>query len=116
MRSNVQARRHHQSWIIVRVLLATLVGLSIVALAAGNTERREVNSPGEFGQPRQRTVETARQRVGRELESSSPIAPAESKIASPSDEAATQSHRDTRPSRFDIWTDDRAMAFVSRAA
>jgi hypothetical protein len=94
----------------LRVVLAALVGLSIVALAAGNTQQREVDTPGELEQFKPRSVDATVTRVDRELQSQAERA--DSHFRSSADGASGLDQ--TRPSPYDVWLDERALAATRR--
>jgi hypothetical protein len=109
MKTVTHARRTHA---LVRIALATLVGLTIVAVAAGRPPTQSDASFGEFERVQQVPGDATVERADRE----SPVLPDKADSYPPNRGPSTRRLERTQPSQYDIWIDVRLLVAASRVA
>ena len=106
--------RRTETWSLIRILLAALVGLMIAAATVRGTRPPNLDSPGDFERLKPTTVDATIERADRESSVVPLERPSGSSSDYPNDEASPYRFEETMPSPYDIWLDTRLLAAVSR--
>ncbi|MDA1049203.1 MAG: hypothetical protein O3C40_01815 [Planctomycetota bacterium] len=105
-----------QSWALIRIVLALLVGLVIAATATGSPRSLGAYTVGDIERPSQVPVNAAVERADGDT-TATPFGPVPDADADhPDSEASRYRIENPMPAPYDIWIDVRLLEAISRVA